>query len=132
MADIDIVVVIVLERGLVLIRPGRGFGKVAVLGDVFLRRGGFFLHGGIFIRFLLVAGEGDIGACFEELFPELYCLCVSTQGLDSLVSETGGLTLAPSQTSREFSAYCSTTGRMLVVTIRWAWLKLWSISRQLR
>lgn len=38
------------------------------------------------------------------------------------------LTLEPSQTSRECSVYCSTRGNILVVTIRWAWLKLWSIS----
>lgn len=40
----------------------------------------------------------------------------------------GGDTLEPSQTFLECSAYCSTTGRMLVVTMRWARLKLWSIS----
>ncbi len=38
------------------------------------------------------------------------------------------VTLELSQTFLECSAYCSTTGRMLVVTIRWARLKLWSIS----
>ena len=38
------------------------------------------------------------------------------------------LTLAPSHTSLECSAYCSTIGRMLVVTIRCAREKLLSIS----
>ncbi len=38
----------------------------------------------------------------------------------------------PSQTLRECSAYCSTIGRMLEVTIRWARLKLWSISWRVR
>jgi hypothetical protein len=37
-------------------------------------------------------------------------------------------TFAPSQTSLECSAYCSTIGRILVVTIRWARLKFESIS----
>lgn len=37
-------------------------------------------------------------------------------------------TFDPSQTSLECSAYFSTTGSMLVVTIRCARLKLWSIS----
>jgi hypothetical protein len=36
--------------------------------------------------------------------------------------------LDPSHTSRECSAYCSTIGRILDVTMRWARLKLWSIS----
>ena len=38
-------------------------------------------------------------------------------------------TLEPSQTFLECEAYCSTMGRMLDVTMRWARLKLWSISR---
>ena len=37
-------------------------------------------------------------------------------------------TLEPSQTSLECEAYFSTMGRMLDVTMRWARLKLWSIS----
>ena len=44
------------------------------------------------------------------------------------VQGTRRVTLELSQTFLECSAYCSTTGRMLVVTIRWARLKLWSIS----
>lgn len=37
-------------------------------------------------------------------------------------------TLEPSQTASECFAYCSTIGRILVVTMRCARLKLWSIS----
>lgn len=40
--------------------------------------------------------------------------------------------LDPSHTSRECSAYCSTMGKMLEVTMRWARLKLWSISWRVR
>lgn len=41
---------------------------------------------------------------------------------------TASLTLDPSHTSFEWAAYCSTIGRILDVTMRWARLKLWSIS----
>jgi hypothetical protein len=41
---------------------------------------------------------------------------------------SGGRTLEASQTERECSPYCSTRGKMLVVTIRCALLKLESIS----
>lgn len=78
MADIEmlIMMVIVVERGFVLIQPGHGFGKVT-LGDVcrgIFCRGRFVLHGGIFVGFLFIAGEGDVGTCFEELFPELHII----------------------------------------------------------
>ena len=46
----------------------------------------------------------------------------------ALASKNCFQNLEPSQTAEECWAYCSTTGRMLVVTIRWARLKLWSIS----
>lgn len=42
--------------------------------------------------------------------------------------EGGARALEPSHTFLECSAYFSTTGRMLDVTMRWARLKLWSIS----
>lgn len=42
------------------------------------------------------------------------------------------LTLEASHTFLECSPYCSTRGRMLVVTMRWALLKLWSISCSVR
>jgi len=67
----------------------------------------------------LVAGKGDIGRRFEKLLPELREV--------KLVGVRLGIgvgTLEPSQTFFECSAYCSTTGRMLVVTMRWARLKL--------
>jgi len=59
------------------------------------------------------------------LFPELL-----GDGAVSNATRVKGsrVTLELSQTFLECSAYCSTTGRMLVVTIRWARLKLWSIS----
>lgn len=57
--------------------------------------------------------------CFQN------CLVNLFSQLCTLKRET---TFAPSHTSREFSAYCSTNGKILVVTIRCAWLKLWSIS----
>ena len=40
----------------------------------------------------------------------------------------GIVTLEASQTERECSPYCSTSGNMLLVTMRCALLKLWSIS----
>ena len=83
-------------------------------------RRGVVLRHGIIGGKLLVAGERDIGAGFEELFPELW------EGGQSSAGDMGGRsnTLDPSQTFLECSAYCSTMGRMLVVTIRCARLKL--------
>jgi hypothetical protein len=67
-------------------------------------------------------GQRNIGTGFEELFPEL--------PRDQYASELGRdlLALDPSHTAFECSAYCSTIGKILEVTIRCARLKLWSIS----
>lgn len=42
----------------------------------------FIVHGGFFfVGFFLITGKGDVGACFEELFPELLLLVL--RALDS-------------------------------------------------
>jgi hypothetical protein len=91
-------------------------GCIGVLGSGLVER---FVSG----RLLLIARERDIGAGFEELLPELELLSVLGLG-----NRRHRFTFEPSHTSRECSAYCSTIGKMLDVTIRCARLKLWSIS----
>lgn len=71
------------------------------------------LHGFFVVVSFFIARQGDIRTGLEELFPELQ---ESMTGVLSLRVRV--LTLEPSQTSRECSVYCSTSGRILVVTIR--------------
>lgn len=111
--------------------------EVEVLGRGGLVGGGLCFFGedglrcigreGVFRGLLFVAREGDVGAGFEELLPEL---CVDGTLVTGICGPGGvvGHTLEPSQTFFDCSAYCSTMGRMLVVTILCALLKLWSIS----
>ena len=46
----------------------------------FCREGGGFLKGGVTSGLFFVAGEGDVGAGFEELFPELGGMLIDLQG----------------------------------------------------
>jgi hypothetical protein len=79
----------------------------------------------LFFRWqLFIAGKRNIGGGFEELLPELW---------HTISSAFRGRiwplpTFEPSQTFFECSAYFSTIGNILVVTMRCARLKLWSIS----
>lgn len=70
-----------------------------------------------------IAGQRDICAGFKEGFPKLPTLVKFSRFF-----YLGSVTFEPSQTASECLPYCSTIGRMLVVTIRCARLKLWSIS----
>lgn len=88
---------------------------------VLLRRA--LLYRRLIVVELLVAGERDVGRRLEELFPELVVRLVLRAAHKRLFR-----TLDASHTAREWSPYCSTSGRMLDVTIRWALLKFWSIS----
>ena len=65
---------------------------------------------------LFVAGEGNAGRGFEKLLPELDTPSQILRCIESF--EGCEHTFEPSQTFLEFSAYCSTIGRILVVTIR--------------
>jgi hypothetical protein len=83
-----------------------------------------------------------VTGCTTDLHPPLALLLLIRRHwrwLRKIVSKTTPLsvgrnwltsrqTFDPSQTVLEWSAYCSTIGRMLDVTIRCARLKLWSIS----
>ena len=88
-------------------------GGIGIFGDCFVEG---FMGGGL----LLVTRQGDVGTGFEELFPELEELSARLLKGNRRPVQT----FEPSHTSRECSAYCSTMGRMLDVTIRCARLKL--------
>jgi hypothetical protein len=68
---------------------------------------------------LFIAGKRNIGGSFEELLPELWRISTAFQWCICLCP-----TFEPSQTFFECSAYFSTIGNMLVVTMRCARLKL--------
>jgi hypothetical protein len=78
---------------------------------------------------LFVARERHVGSGFEKLLPELSNRSAKRPPYIIYPPPRLSPTLDASQTDLQCSPYCSTTGRMLPVTMRCALLKLWSISR---